>query len=114
MHELSKREKKIARICIDKGVQAEYKKTLEQAKQVIADWENGNLDNREAYSQLYGTVKEQDKFIARRYDKVGGSDYLVTVAAILHDNQITEEDIKDFTDETKEVLHKWMKMWKEL
>jgi len=105
--DLSKREKKIARAIIDKGVEAEFKAGLEQAKAVIAKWETGELNNRDGYHTLYKTIKEQDKRISKRYDGLTGSHYLTTVAAILFDGQITEEDIKDFSDETKETLHRW-------
>lgn len=39
MYELNKREKKIAREVIEKGVQAEFKAGLEKAKKVIAQWD---------------------------------------------------------------------------
>lgn len=52
MYELSKREKKIAREAIEKGVQAEFKAGLEKAKKVIAEWEKGDHDNRAAYQKL--------------------------------------------------------------
>src|SRR4051812_2917779 len=112
MHELSKREKKIAREIIDKGVQAEFKTGLEKAKRVITEWENGTTDNREAYHKLFKTIKEHDKGIARRYDGLSGSRYLITVAAILFDEQITEEEISDFSDETKQSIRSLISLWK--
>jgi hypothetical protein len=111
-HELSKREKKIARACIDKGVDAEFKAGLEKAKKVIAEWESGDLDNKSAYHKLYKTITNQDKRIQKRYDGLTGSHYLVTVAAILFDGQITEEDIKDFSEEAKHTINTWISVWK--
>lgn len=113
MYELSKKEKKIAREAIEKGVQAEFKAGLENAKKVIAEWEKGGLDNRAGYLQLYKTITDQDKRIGKRYDGITGSRYLVTVAAILYDEQITEEDIKDFSDEAKQTINTWIRLWKE-
>jgi hypothetical protein len=112
-HELSKREKKIARVIIDKGVDAEFTAGIEKAKQVIAEWENGGLTNRESYHKLYSPVKEHDKRISKRYDGLTGSRYLVTVAVILFDGQITEDDIKDFSDEAKQSIYSWIRFWKE-
>lgn len=113
MYELNKREKKIAREAIEKGVQAEFKAGLEKAKKVIAEWEKGDIDNRAAYQKLYKTITDQDKRIGKRYDGLTGSRYLVTVAAILYDGQITEEDIKDFSDEAKQTITTWISLWKE-
>lgn len=112
MYELNKREKKIAREVIEKGVQAEFKAGLEKAKKVIAESEKGDVDNRVAYQKLYKTIIDQDKRIGKRYDGLTGSRYLMTVAAILFDRQITEEDIKDFSDEAKQTISTWMSLWK--
>lgn len=113
MRELTKKEKKIARDIIEKGVQAEFKAGLENASKVIEEWKNKKLDNREAYHKLFKTVKDQDKLIAKRYDGMTGSRYLVTVAVILYEGQITEEDIKDFSEETKAVIKRWVTLWRE-
>lgn len=112
-YELTKREKKIARELIEKGTQAEFKAALEKAKQVITEWENGALDNRDGYHKLFRTIKEHDKRIAKRYDGLSGSDYLITVAVILFDEQITEDDIKDLSDEAKQTIHTWIGFWKD-
>ena len=107
-YELLKREKKIAKAAIDKGVNAEFKAGLEKAEAIVAEWHKGKLDNREAYHKLFLAVEEQDKRIAQRYDGLGGSRYLFTVACILYDEQITEDDVKDFSEETKEQLNSWV------
>ena len=101
----SKREKKIAKACIDKGLDAEFKEGLELCGAVIDAWRDGKIpSNKEAYHQLFSALKNKDKAIARRYDDLGGSLWLVTVAAQLHDGYLTEEDIKDFSEETKFAL----------
>jgi predicted DNA-binding ArsR family transcriptional regulator len=100
-HELTKREKKIARDAIDKGLNAQYKEALEKAGSVITEWRSGQLGNQDAYGKLYKEVKENDYWIGRRYNDMRGSMYLRTVIDILYDGYISEEDIKDFSDETK-------------
>ncbi len=112
MIDLSKREKKIARDAIEKGVLAEFKVCLEEAETIIKEWRNSHLDNRQAYHKLFKAIMEQNKHIARRYDDMRGSRYLLTVAAILYDGYITEEDIKDFSEEAKEDMKRWMYLWK--
>ena len=113
-YQLTKGEKKLAREIIEKGVQSEFKATLEAAKKVVEEWGSGKIDNRDGYHKLYKTVIEQNKLIAKRYDGVRGSDYLMTVAVILFDKQITEEEISDFSDEAKQDILSWIRLWKQL
>lgn len=107
-HELTKKEKKVARILIDKGVDTEFKIALEQVDEIITEWKNGNLDNHAAYHKMFKKVDERNYRIARRYDGLTGSRYLLTVGAIYEDGQITEEDIKDFSEETRSILNEWL------
>ncbi|PZR22454.1 MAG: hypothetical protein DI535_26165 [Citrobacter freundii] len=110
-HELSKREKKIARVCIDKGLDAQFRESLEKFDSVITNWRNGKFEaNKEAYHELYRTVMEQNKAIARRYDDLTGSRYLNTVAEIYVDGYINDDDIKDFSEEVR----LWMVRVKEM
>lgn len=111
--ELSKKEKKIAREIIDKGINAEFKDALTEAKAVITEWELGKLNNRDGYHKLFKAIMDQDKWISKRYDGLKGSRYLVTVALILYNGQITEEDIKDFSDEAKATIQQWVSGWRE-
>lgn len=111
-YDLNKKDKKIARAAIDKGVDAEYKAGLEEAAAIISHWNSGKLNNKESYLKLYKAVEERDKALGKRYDGLGGSRYLMTVAAILYDGYITEEDVKDFSDATKEQMNRWITFWK--
>lgn len=52
-HELSKAEKKIARRCIDKGLDAEFREGLEKFETILQDWRAGKFaGNRAAYLKL--------------------------------------------------------------
>lgn len=111
-YELSKREKNIARACIDKGLDAEFREGLEKIEAIIADWRNGKFaGNKEAYHKMYNALDKKNRTIAKRYDGLGGSRWLITVAAILHDGYIAEEDIKDFSEETKDIIKRWIYVW---
>lgn len=102
---LSKRDKKIAREIIEKGLQIEFAKSLYDADTVLQAWKNKETDNRTAYHALYKTVKDNDKHIARRYDGMRGSDYIDTIAAQLIDGIISIDDLKEFSEETqKEIM----------
>ncbi len=72
MPELSKREKKIARMLVDKGVEAEFGAAVKQVDEIIAEWKNSNLDNRMAYKTILKKMKDHDKHIANRHDSLRG------------------------------------------
>ncbi len=112
-HELSKREKKIARACIDKGLEAEFREVLEKARSIISDWTEGKFSNhKEGYHKLYKAIDEKDHAISKRYDGVTGSRWLVTVAVILFDGYISDADIQEFSDETKAIIYDLIRTWK--
>ncbi|MBY0436286.1 MAG: hypothetical protein K2U26_19495 [Cyclobacteriaceae bacterium] len=100
---LSKSDKKIAKACIDKGLDAEFHEGLKKFEAILLDWRAGKFDShKEAYHNLFEALEKKDRAISKRYDTLTGSRWLATVAAILHDGYISEDDIKDFSDETKE------------
>lgn len=109
--ELSKKDKKVARGIIEKGVQIEFANGLNQADAVIQKWKNNQLGNREAYHLLFKKIKDFDKHIARRYDAMSGSGYFLTVANLFADGIITEEDIKDLSKEVIEELYITKDLW---
>lgn len=105
--DLSKREKKIARQCIDKGLNIAYSNALNEAGLVIQDWHTEKLNTRDAYLKLFKIIEKHDGAIANRYNGLGGSRWLMTVAQLFAEKVINEDDIKDFSDETKEVIYLW-------
>ncbi len=112
-HDLSKREKKIARICIVKGLEEEFRDGLSNFDTIISEWREGKFaTNKDAYHQLFKAITKKDKAIARRYDGLTGSSYFITVAAIFHDGFISEDDVKDFSEETRLVIDKLIHIWK--
>ena len=109
-HELSKKEKKIARVCIDKGLDAAFKKGLENCEAVIRDWRQKKFSShKEAYHKIFKAITDLDEAIARRYDGLTGSRYLVTVVQLFLEKVITEDDIKELSEETKAVIRSFEK-----
>ena len=105
-YELSKPEKKIARACIDKALEAEFYEGLEKFEAILHAWRKGKFaNNKEAYHQLYKAVDKKDDAISKRYDNLTGSRWLLTVALVLQDGYINEKDIKDFSTETRTVIN---------
>ena len=112
-YELSKREKKIARACIDKGLEAEFREGLEKSSSIISEWREAKFSNhKEAYHQLYKVIDQKDHAISKRYDGLSGSRWLETVAAIFFDGYISEADIQEFSDETKAVINNLIRAWR--
>ena len=102
--ELTKSEKKLARQIIEKGLQIEFKKGLEQQSEIIERWKSGNSETKDSYLKLYQSVTSYDKYIAKRYDDLRGSKYLFIIAAQLADGIITLEEIEKLSKDTKNRL----------
>src|SRR5690348_16865181 len=104
-HQLTKAEKKIARVCLDKGLDAEFREGLERFALILDDWRAGKFgSNKEAYHKLFGAVYDKDKSIARRYDGLTGSRWLITSIGILNDGYISRKDVEGFSDVTKGII----------
>ncbi|MGC9374999.1 MAG: hypothetical protein ACP5DQ_08165 [Bacteroidales bacterium] len=110
MHQLSKKEKKIAREIIEKGLQTEYKKGIMQLQEIINQWNPALPDHRETYRKLYKTLTDFDKHISFRYDYLSGSKYLVIIAGQLADKVISINDLKEFSDETRDLVIRWSRI----
>lgn len=101
---LSKKDKAALRQLIEKGVQAEYTHALEEVETILKHWRGEATDNREAYQTMYRSIHENNKFIARRYDHIGGSSYVPTVVSIYRDKQITEDDLSILSEDLREYI----------
>ena len=97
--ELSKSQKKIARTLIETGLQREFAKGLSGANAIIEEWKEKKSENRESYHQLFRFIDKFDHHIARRYDRMSGSNYLFIIAAQVHDGFISDDELKEFPDE---------------
>jgi hypothetical protein len=70
IYELSKSEKKIARAAIDKGLDAEFRKGMENFEAIVKDWREGKFaGNKDAYHKLFKAVDEKDNAISNRYHR---------------------------------------------
>ena len=101
---LSKKEKRLARELIEKGLQSEFKSILGKAKTLLEIWEDQGVDHKETYHKLYKHITQSDKHIARRYDNMTGSKYLPTLAHLLGDKLISVEEVSGFTDQIRNAI----------
>jgi hypothetical protein len=91
MFELSKSQKKAARILIDRGIDKECGQCLKRASDLLAKEEA--LSNHEKYLKLYKLIEKFDKQLGFRYNNLGGSKYFMTVVALYMNNVLTDEDL---------------------
>ena len=104
MLELTKTQKKIARELIDLGLQRECKAFTDKITKFTnsPEWKTGN--SHELYLKLYKKVTSFDKHIARRYNDLTGSHYLMAVFGLFQDEILTPDDIARFDIEVQNEL----------
>jgi len=102
--ELSKTDKKIARQIIEKGLQNEFAKSLFDADSILDLWKCKSINNRDAYHKLYKHIADFDKHIAGLYDRMTGSKYIFIIATQLYNGIISEEDMKELSEDAKQSI----------
>jgi len=94
--------RKLRKPVLTRGWKLNSKRDLKISRLSLQDWHAGKFaSNKEAYHQLFKAVDEKDTAIARRYDGLSGSRWLITVVELFREGYILDDDIKDFSDETK-------------
>lgn len=99
--ELSKSQKKIARMLIEEAMQRECKAFMESVEQFVQQPERENETFHNKYIALYKKVHSFDKHFGKRYDGLGGSYYFITVVDLFYSNVLTIEDISQFDEEVQ-------------
>ena len=104
MIELSKSQKKVARELIQLGLHRECKSFTDKITKFTngSEWKTG--DPHELYLKLYKKVTSFDKHIAKRYNDITGSHYLMAVFGLFQDEVLTPEDIARFDKEVQNEL----------
>jgi len=103
-YEFSKSEKKIVRQVIETGLQRDLESCILDIDQIIQQWKLKKLDNLEAYHEIFGKVKSNDKYIARMYDDLRGSKYMMILQGLLANKTISEADLSGFSETTRNVI----------
>ena len=102
--ELSKADKKAARILIDKGIAKDFEKILIESEALLAEWRAGATPGGDLYGKLYRHIIASDKQIARKYDGITGSRYFFVLAIQLAEGLIEVDDIKTLSDGVQQRL----------
>jgi hypothetical protein len=108
--ELSKADKKVARSIIEKGLQKEFENGLNEFYQLLRDWKDNQAGNRDVYHNLYGRVREFDKHIVWRYDRMSGKDYIFIITNQLIEGHINDQDLTLLSVEARGMIDKIMKL----
>ena len=104
-YQLSKSQKKIARIVMDKGLDNHYNRALKDAESILLKWHGGAFENNaEAYMKLFKSIRSNDRNIAVIYNDKGGSRWVEVMAMQFEDGVITTDDLKDFDCEVKDAI----------
>jgi hypothetical protein len=103
-YEFTKPEKKIVRQVIETGLQRDLESSILDIDQIIQQWKSKKLDNREAYHEIFGKVKTNDKYIARMYDDLRGSTYMRVLQGLLANKTISETDLGGFSEMTRNAI----------
>jgi hypothetical protein len=108
MIELTKSQKKQVRALIEKGLLRDYTDGVKRVKAICDSFTEGASDPKEYYHKLYATLSAKDKDIARRYNDLRGSQYLLHVIMLLGDEVLTKDDLQSLDTELKTMLIQFM------
>jgi enamine deaminase RidA (YjgF/YER057c/UK114 family) len=89
-------------------LQREYQSGIEKVEAVIAKWKSGKLDNRQAYISIYKKLSKHDKHLARRYDNMSGSKYLMIISGQVADGVVSFEELGELNDQARQVIQNWL------
>jgi len=107
-YELPKSQKKIAREIIEKGLQREYQNGIGKVDAIIEKWKSGKLDNQKAYLSIYKKLKSHRNHLARRYDNMSGSKYLMIISGQVADGIISFDELSELDDQARQVIQNWL------
>jgi hypothetical protein len=102
-NELSKSQKKVARMLIDKCLEIECGNCIENIKSLLSN-KKGAKTNHELYLATCKLINKFDRHVSKRYDDLGVSKYLITVLELYMDGILSEEDLVDFDEDIRNRL----------
>ncbi|MFS2187887.1 hypothetical protein ACCC92_14515 [Mucilaginibacter sp. Mucisp84] len=111
--ELSKKDKKIVRELIDKGIAEDFRKGMQHFDQLIQQLKISAETPQEQYYKLFNEVRDFDKQIGRMYDGRTGSRYLGILANQIAIGLIDLSELEDLNTDVKERLIRHVNLLKE-
>ena len=83
---------------------SDFESSILDIDQIIQQWKSKKLSHQEAYQEIFGTVKKNDKYIARMYSDLRGSTYMIILQGLLSNKTITEADLSGFSETTRNTI----------
>ncbi len=114
MYELTKKEKKRAREIFSISIEKESEAALKNLEIIIAKWKNNTSTSREIFHETHTYLDNFLKHLQFRYDDLRPSSYLLSLGGVLKDGYIAEEELSDFSDESKEIIKRYSNFYKSL
>jgi hypothetical protein len=102
--ELSKSQKKTARMLIDKSLELECSNWIEKTKSLLNKNGQGTKSSHELYLEIYKSIHKFDKHLSQRYDNLGGSAYFAAVLGLYVDAVVSDDDLADFDEDIRKNL----------
>lgn len=100
--DLNKKDKKVARELIAKGMHKEFDLEMEKFDAILRGWRTEGINAQEHYHKLYAAVIDFNKHIARRYDYLPSSTYISTVGAQVVEKLIDRNELDSLSPEARE------------
>ncbi len=107
MYELTKKEKKRAREIFSISIEKEFEAALKNSEIIIAKWKNNTSTSREIFHEIHIYLDNLLKHLQSRYDDLRPSNYLLSLAGVLKDGYIMEDELRNFSAESKEIIKRY-------
>ncbi len=108
--ELSKTDRKIVRELIDKGIAEEFKRGMENLDSLLAKWRDEAGNHQEHYANLFGEIRDFNKYIARKYDDLRGSGIVDTFENQLASNVVELSELDALSETAREEFLRVVKL----
>lgn len=79
----------------------DYREAILSAKEICDSFKEGQSDPRDYYRKLFSALRSKDKEIARRYNDITGSRYLLKLGGLLAEGVLSHNDIQNLDEEIK-------------
>ena len=110
MVKLDKSQKKIARALISRALERECSVFLTKLQRQLQQNEKAQ-SSHEKYLDVYKSVRAFDKYISCQYDDLTGSSYALAVFSLFYNGILTENDLSEFDDRTREAFLEHRRLW---
>jgi hypothetical protein len=93
---------------IERGINRDFIDGIISIKKICDTYIEGKSDPREYYHKLFSVLHSKDKDIARRYDDIKGSQYLMRLGNLFREGILTQDGLQDIDEKLKLKLSSYM------